>query len=187
MSTVSRQKKSKKLTISTAFLKKHLSRWPASIKQVLLNQLPIEEYRKTDLTCFNTLVLAEGFPYRAPITPSHRGMSSMFNHRIAARWRILGHYFGYPSCCISNFINDNEDPEKRARGPWIGSGYIACHECAKVLNAYDGHWREHPMFAGRAVNKKAPPIRENQGAEILEAVQHWLGSHPFWNRMNNLK
>lgn len=45
-------------------------------------------------------------------------------------WRVWGEYHQYPECCINAFV---EGKQSRLSGCWIGSGYMPCGDCAKVL------------------------------------------------------
>ncbi|KGX39663.1 hypothetical protein [Burkholderia pseudomallei] len=50
-----------------------------------------------------------------------------------AWWRIVGNFFGYPSCCVEAFVRDNCDATKTRypQAPWIGTGYVPCLACAE--------------------------------------------------------
>ena len=49
----------------------------------------------------------------------------------------LGRYFGYPECCIADFLKRLETFQKTSKSPKVhrklnGSGYVPCAECAKL-------------------------------------------------------
>lgn len=50
------------------------------------------------------------------------------------KWRILGRYFGFPECCIDEFIEyitGEKNPFERETRKLEGTGYIPCVECNK--------------------------------------------------------
>lgn len=42
-------------------------------------------------------------------------------------YEIVGRYFGYPECCIKDFMSRDEAPEEKRQ--LCGSGYIPCPDC----------------------------------------------------------
>ena len=42
-------------------------------------------------------------------------------------FRAMGEYFGYPECCIDNFVSRNRYVTKDSI--FLGSGFIPCCEC----------------------------------------------------------
>lgn len=51
------------------------------------------------------------------------------------RWTSWGIYFGYPQCCIANFvvlddIKNRSDEQKQVHK---GTGFIPCHSCTKKI------------------------------------------------------
>ncbi len=44
-------------------------------------------------------------------------------------WDIFGKYYGYPKCCIDEFVSKSRNINKRRK--LCGTGYIPCHRCNK--------------------------------------------------------
>ncbi|MDO8418082.1 MAG: hypothetical protein Q7S87_17945 [Agitococcus sp.] len=53
------------------------------------------------------------------------------------RFTALGQYFGFPPCCVAEFLATNCQSTKVAypRGIWWGTGYVPCLCCAKTIEA----------------------------------------------------
>jgi len=56
-------------------------------------------------------------------------------------WRKLGEHFGFPTCCIDNFVamsnaglmTGREMVARDPQGPWIGTGFVPCHAHLEAL------------------------------------------------------
>jgi hypothetical protein len=80
-------------------------------------------------------------------------------------WFTNGLHYGYPMCCIKNFLRMNFPHEE---GPWIGTGYIACPKCAPEAR------KNFKKFVAEHItpNRKEPrPFPHDQ---------HNAGLHPEW-------
>lgn len=53
----------------------------------------------------------------------------------AAAWLHDGQYYGYPSCCVNQFIMDCciETRKRFPTGPWVGTGFFPCADHAKMI------------------------------------------------------
>jgi hypothetical protein len=47
-------------------------------------------------------------------------------------WKECGKEYGYPACCIDAFTTDGcaDTEEQFPEGPWYGTGYVPCVQCA---------------------------------------------------------
>ena len=112
----------------------------------------------------------------------------VYNTRYA-RWRILGTYFGYNACCIQYFISHDAYPERfpKIAGPWIGTGFLPCCDCAAEVNARGRlcEWRTH-FFKHRAHYEPFPLAGNGMTSTRELACAHWVACHPFWRKMANL-
>lgn len=47
------------------------------------------------------------------------------------RWRALGKAFGYPECCVADFVAFISDPMQSFRKPRLldGTGFVPCQVC----------------------------------------------------------
>ena len=57
----------------------------------------------------------------------------------ALRWKALGKHFGYPECCVDEFLATTCQATKDQFpvGPWHGTGFIPCLRCADSAIAFD--------------------------------------------------
>jgi hypothetical protein len=56
------------------------------------------------------------------------------------QWRALGQHYGYPACCIEEFLKDccQVTKDRFPGAPWLGTGYIPCPCCAeKAISDFD--------------------------------------------------
>jgi hypothetical protein len=50
--------------------------------------------------------------------------------------KLAGKFYGYPTCCITSFVNDITGTNKRTPSQLQvhnGSGFIPCHNCATKI------------------------------------------------------
>jgi hypothetical protein len=45
------------------------------------------------------------------------------------QWIFHGLNYGYPPCCVREFISGQWNYAERNKGPWMGSGFVPCAEC----------------------------------------------------------
>jgi hypothetical protein len=60
--------------------------------------------------------------------------------QLDVQWRALGQHFGYPQCCVEEFLKDccQTTKDRYPNGPWLGTGYIPCPCCAaKAAGNFD--------------------------------------------------
>lgn len=72
----------------------------------------------------------------------------------------LGLHFGYPGCCVRDFVDRSDRPPAgQDRGPWIGTGYIPCAAHALTAAAdWDGFVRD-VITPARACKQPFPHSR----------------------------
>jgi hypothetical protein len=51
----------------------------------------------------------------------------------------LGKYFGFPNCCIEEFLSTQSHATwtKYPDGPWVGTGFMPCVSCADKALDFD--------------------------------------------------
>jgi hypothetical protein len=69
-------------------------------------------------------------------------------------WFLSGIYYGYPVCCIDEFIHygETDSYEDREKRKLCGTGYVPCEECNKkseeelveAINNNRLHWQKFP-------------------------------------------
>lgn len=59
------------------------------------------------------------------------------NKRLVEAWISNGIYFGYPTCCIAEFITEVNSGayKKRNRRKFNGTGYVPCKACNRQPKA----------------------------------------------------
>lgn len=74
-------------------------------------------------------------------------------------WRDRGILYGYPNCCVTwferNFKSVFFGTVTPPVGPWTGTGFIPCAECAKKIGS---HRRSFLKFIAEQItpNRKYP-------------------------------
>lgn len=56
------------------------------------------------------------------------------------QWTKMGHFYGYPECCVNQFTTDccAETKATYPSGPWRLTGYVPCMDCAsKAIGDFD--------------------------------------------------
>lgn len=88
-------------------------------------------------------------------------------------WALLGLAFGYPTCCIEEFMTkplfiDEENYKVRSLAS-DGSGFIPCGECAKKVK--DGHIELKDLITFRTISQEFPNDDLRSYEEINEIIQ----------------
>jgi len=50
-----------------------------------------------------------------------------------AIWIFFGEHYGYPKCCIANFVNYSGDKIQKVSKKNARNGYVPCPRCCRVL------------------------------------------------------
>lgn len=108
------------------------------------------------------------------------------------KMKVLGMYFGFPVCCIRQFVAefDNvltgaETPDRRpptwmgteeakaGHWPWTGTGFIPCSDCAPVARADFAKFVCERITPGRVCSFPFPdaPV----GKDAVEGLMKELG------------
>lgn len=52
-----------------------------------------------------------------------------------AYWVHMGAYYGYPDCCVNEFVYRILNREKAPKRKFYGTGYIPCKKCNRKTKA----------------------------------------------------
>jgi hypothetical protein len=72
-------------------------------------------------------------------------------YRDCKSWQDFGEYFGYPPCCVAAFPN-----ESVRLGPWVGTGFLACKECASEASKDFGKFIQEKIKPHRSCREPFP-------------------------------
>lgn len=76
---------------------------------------------------------------------------------MSLRHRMLGEYFGYPSCCVDYFCNDLFQTRITAHQKAVkslGYGFVPCEDCARKV--VEGRVGVQDLIQNRICNTEFP-------------------------------
>lgn len=61
------------------------------------------------------------------------------------RWKALGEYFGFPECCIKEFLETacQSTKDRYPEGPWSGTGFLPCLQCSEKALEFKSFVRDY--------------------------------------------
>jgi hypothetical protein len=75
-------------------------------------------------------------------------------------WYQNGIRYGFPVCCVLHFLQMKLPHEK---GPWTGTGYIPCPQCAPHARADFRKFVAEHITPNRKFHKPFPHDEHNEG------------------------
>lgn len=71
-------------------------------------------------------------------------------------WAVKGFMYGYPQCCIEEFVERGRAGKRPHAGPWDGSGFIPCKAHLKEATADFRAFVEKHITPNRVYDKPFP-------------------------------
>lgn len=104
-------------------------------------------------------------------------MVNVMNNAISS-WTAFGSYFGFPDCCIASFERGGQRDVIAAfpDGPWLGSGFIPCMDCAPRAEKHFSRFVEEEIQPRRI---RSLPFPADGDETPLEDENAYL--YVFWH------